>query len=78
MGPLAVVQLIGAVVAFAVDVHEEPTHTRVELFGVVPVFDTRWKGVQRRQNRRAAKRAARKAALATHVSTYLDEFGGRK
>jgi hypothetical protein len=77
MGPLAAVQLVGSLVAAAVDVHEEPSHTRV-TFLWVPVYDTRWKGVQRRQARRAARRAAEKAAKVEHTKTYLDEFGGRK
>jgi hypothetical protein len=74
MGPVAIAKLIGAVAAVAVDVQDEPTHTRVELFGFVPVFDTRWKGVQRRQARRAARRAARKAAKVADAGAYLDQL----
>jgi hypothetical protein len=73
MGPVALARLVGAVTAVVVDVEEEPTYTRVTVFGVVPVFDTRWKGVQRRQARRAARREARKAAKVADAGKYLDE-----
>ena len=77
MGPVGIAKLVGAVASVVVDVQDETDHTRVTVFGV-PVFDTRWKGVQRRQARRAARRAARKAAKVVDAGSYLDKFGGRK
>lgn len=45
-------------VAALVDVQTVGEHVRVTVLGV-PVYDTRWPGVQRRQARRAARRAGR-------------------
>jgi hypothetical protein len=78
MSPVAVVQLVGAVVAAAVDVHEEDDYTRV-TFLKIPVFDTRWRGVKRRQARRAARRGEKKASMVDLAKRTVDGYHeGRK
>lgn len=52
----------GQVVAALVDVDEsklEPNGVRVKLLGVLPVYDSGWAGVKRRQARRQARRDGR-------------------
>lgn len=81
MTPAALARALGAAVAVTVEVEEAAAFTRVRVLGV-PVYDTRWKGVQRRQARRAARRAARaaqrKAELQRQTNAYCDQIDAQR
>ncbi len=78
MGPLAIVQMVAAIVSVAYASEKRPDgHKQVRILGI-PVYDTEWPGVKRRQARRA-KRRARREAVDKEPAVYLDDkFGGRK
>lgn len=78
MNPLGIITLISSIVSVAYSSEQLPGGgVERRVFGV-PVYNSTWEGVKRRQARRAKKRARREAPH-KEPGRYLDDkFGGRK
>lgn len=77
MSPLGIVQLLASLASVAVAVDQQPDGKQVRIIGI-PVWDSRWPGVKRRQARRQARRDKRaaedKADMLAHVQAYTDSL----